>query len=136
MAEMNIPEFWKSIETHLSIQPEGIQFIKEILSLLNYTTIQSLTKFTNPKEIKLVELEFMSRRKEFGEKFPHLSEFSFGSGTVSILQDIAGQVKKKFVHIGCDNIDCESILKKVLSDGQKVIFLAFFVEILHVFICD
>lgn len=69
MAEIQIPEFWKTIETKLSIDPNGIKAIKEILSLLNYTTIQSIAKFTKAKEIQLIELEFLSRKKEFSEKY-------------------------------------------------------------------
>lgn len=125
MAEINIPEFWKLIEKNLSIEPEGIKSIKDVLSLLNYTTIQSITKFSKTKEIKLIELEFMNRKNELGEKHPHLKEFTFGSGVVSILQDIAIQVKKKFLNGVRDDIDCEEISQKVLSDGQKVLSCLF-----------
>lgn len=62
---LEIPDFWKIIENTLSIEPEGIRDIKVILTLLKYTTVQSITKFTKPKEIQHLELEFMSRRHDW-----------------------------------------------------------------------
>lgn len=125
MAEIHIAEFWELIEKRLSINSNGIKEIKEILSLLNYTTIQSITKFTKPKEIRLIELEFISRQKEFGAKYPHLASFTFGSGTATILQDIATKVKNSFVNVSTSSdidIDIERISEKVLNDGKKVYF--------------
>lgn len=134
MTEIKIPEFWKSIEKKLSIDSDGIKLIKDVLSLLNYTTIQSITKFTKPKEIKLIELEFMNRKKEFIEQHPHLKDFTFGSGTVTILHDIATQIKKKFSNGERDDIDYEEISQRVLSDGQKVFFVyLFFVDLTYEF---
>lgn len=119
MANIVIPQFWQTIENSLLIQPEGIRDIKLILTLLNYTTIQSIAKFTKLKEIKLIELEFLSRREEFSQVFPHLASFSFGSGASHILQDIASKTKKMFV-IERNDIDFDQILQKVLADGKKV----------------
>lgn len=137
MSEIRIPDFWETIENHLSIDSNGIKEIKEILSLLNYTTIQSITKFVNPKEIKLIELEFIRRQKEFSEKYSHLSEFTFGSGTSSILRDIAIKVKKKFVN-GHENsdIDIDEISKKILADGKKVFFIDSFIQRIYSFNVD
>lgn len=125
MAEIQVPEFWKLIETKLSLDPNGIKAIKDILSLLNYTTIQSISKFTKQKEIQLIELEFLSRKKEFGEKYPHLANFSFGSGTTSILKDIATKVKNNFVNVSSD-ANFDEISDKILTDGKKVCSVSYF----------
>lgn len=119
MAEIHIPNFWEAIEKRFSIDPNGIKEIKEILSILNYKTIQSIKKFSKPSEIKLIELEFIGRQKEFGEKYPHLMNFTFGSGTTAILQDIAIKIKNNFADATQD-INFDRIYEKVLTDGKKV----------------
>lgn len=119
------PEFWPIIERALFIDPNGIKEIKLLLTSLNYTTIQSVTKFASPKEIKLIELEFLNRKTQLVKDYPALENFTFGSGVSHILQDIALKVKRKFVNERTD-ADIERILVKVLSDGEKVFF--FFVS--------
>lgn len=118
--DIQIPKFWEVIEKSLVIDPSGIKEIKEILTLLKYTTIQSIMKFTKPKEVKLIELEFLNRKRDFEEKYAHLKDFTFGSGIYSILIDIATKIKKNFVQDNLENIDQDSILEKVLQDGKQV----------------
>lgn len=124
--DIQIPRFWDTIEKLLHIDPTGIQEIKEILTLLNYTTIQSIVKFNKPTEIKLIELEFLNRKREFGEKYEHLKDFTFGSGVHSILVDIASKVKKHFVGNESENVDVAKISEKVLNDGKQVVSIDFF----------
>lgn len=122
---LEIPEFWTIIEHTFSIEPEGIRDIKVILTLLKYTTVQSITKFTKQKEIQLLELEFVSRRHDWVQKFPRLANFSFGSGLIHILQDIAMKVKKKFINQQVE-ADFDRISENVLADGRKVFFSFYF----------
>lgn len=117
---MEFPEFWSTIEKSFSIDSNGIHDIKQILTLLKYTTLQSVQKFVSSKEIELLEGEFLSRREEFEKEFPGLGKFTFGSGAVHILQDIALKVKKRFVN-ECCVIDLDDVKAKVLTDGIKVI---------------
>lgn len=118
---IEIPQFWKIIENSLMIDPVGIKEIKEILTYFKYTTIQSVTKFKNQKEIRLIELEFLNRQEELVKNLPHLANFSFGSGISHILQDIALKVKK-FVNERTTDADITQISEKVLADGKKVFF--------------
>lgn len=127
--DIQVPKFWDTIEKLLHIDPRGIQEIKEILTLLNYTTIQSIVKFVKPKEIKLIELEFLNRKQEFGEKYGHLKEFTFGSGVHSILVDIASKVKKHFVQDDSENVDLARISEKVLNDGKQVALIDFLYDL-------
>lgn len=100
-----IPEFWKLIEKNLSIDANGIQNIKEVLTLLDYTTIQSISKLSQKKEIALIELEFKNLKNSkpnFATLYPHLFKLEFGSGFQTILSDIAGKVKRRYSTIDID----------------------------------
>lgn len=132
---MEFPEFWSTIEKAFSIDPNGINDIKSVLTLLKYTTVQSVQKFTNIKEIKLLEGEFLSRRSEFEKELPALGKFTFGSGAVHIIQDIALKVKKKFVN-ECCVVDVANIKAKVLADGLQVILSKFSCSICNDETCD
>lgn len=115
------PEFWKTIEKSFTLDPVGIKEIKEILTLLKYTTAESLTKFTKHDQIKLIELEFLSRKTEFETNHPHLNNFTFASGFYTNLASIAMKIKNKYVRDL--EINSETILEKVLADGQKVCYI-------------
>ncbi|XP_055325645.1 protein claret segregational-like [Sitodiplosis mosellana] len=115
---IQIPQFWELIEKSLSINPEGIQEIKEILTVFKYTTIESIVKFVKRKEISMIELEFLNRKTELIEKYPHLQNFTFASGVYSILSDIALKIKKNYVQERND-IDLEQVLEKVVTDARK-----------------
>lgn len=102
-----IPEFWKFIESNLNIDSEGIKNIKEVLTLLDYTTIQSIGKLSQKKEIGLIELEFTKIKNsspQFSTRYPHLADLKFGSGFHTILTDIANKVKRKFSIIDYDAV--------------------------------
>lgn len=65
--------------------------------MLDYTTIQSVTKFSQKKQIHLLELEFTKYKLSNHEKmqnFPNLVTLQFGSGFTEILWDIANKIKK------------------------------------------
>lgn len=102
-----IPEFWEFIETNLNLEPKGIQTIKEVLTLLDYTTIQSVSKLSQKKEIALIELEFKKLKEsnpDFALQYPNLSELKFGSGFKTILGDIANKIKRRYSSIDFDSV--------------------------------
>lgn len=106
-----IPEFWKQIESNLGLDPKGIQTIKELLTLLEYTTIQSITKLDDRKKILQLEKEFIQFKKsnpDLVENYPNLSNLMFCSGFASSLVDIAKKVKSRF--IGLDPVNIESTI--------------------------
>lgn len=114
------PAFWDAIERSLSLDSRGIKEIKEILTFCRYTTIESIVKFEKNNAIARLELEFVNRKAELVKSYPHLENFTFASGVYSILGDIASKIKKSYVY-EMENFDAESISKKVLEDGKKVI---------------
>lgn len=86
------PEFWKTIEINLAIEPTAIENIKTVLTLLGYTTMQSVVKLVDKKQIRLLELELINLKKmdpNLLEKYPHLENINFGSGLLSTLTNIA-----------------------------------------------
>lgn len=119
--EIKIPKFWEFLENSHLIESDGMQEIKEVLTILKYTTLQSISKFSNPKEIKIIELEFTKQRNELIAKYPHLNDFMFGSGVYSILQDVALKIKKN--HFQEHDVDLSIIAGKVLEDGKKVLYI-------------
>lgn len=115
-----IPEFWKFIESNLNIDSAGIKNIKEVLTLLDYTTIQSIGKLSQKKEIGLIELEFTKMKTlspDFSTRYPHLADLKFGSGFQTILTDIANKVKRKF-----STIDHDAVSLKVYRAILEVCF--------------
>lgn len=121
--QLRIPEFWKLIEKNLSLDPDGIKNVKQVLTLLEYTTIQSVSKLDKRSEMPALELEFQKFKQlnpDVIKKYPNLANLKFSSGFQSILIDIATKVKRFFATI---NIDAVS--DKVLS-GIKEVEYSFF----------
>lgn len=112
------PEFWESIEKSLSINPKDIETIKEILTILQYTSVESIIKFAKKSEIHVIENEFSNRKSELVAKYPHLKNFAFHSGFYSSLNIIATKVKRSYAHE--NNIDLDKTVEKVLEDAKKV----------------
>lgn len=117
--KIEIPQFWESVEKSLSMNPDEIKEIKEILTIFKYTTVDSIIKFAKHKEINFIELEFLSRKQELTEMYPHLREFTFASGFYSTLKDIALKIKKHYVQEHTD-VDLNRILEKVVTEAKKV----------------
>lgn len=125
-----IPEFWKLIEKNLSLDPDGIKNVKQVLTLLEYTTIQSVSKLAKRSEIPALELEFQRFKQlnpDVVKKYPNLANLKFSSGFQNILIDIATKVKRCYATI---NIDAVS--DKVLS-GIKVVRHSFLIICLIVY---
>lgn len=112
------PEFWKTIEINLAIDPTAIENIKAVLTLLGYTTMQSVVKLVDKKQIRLLELELINLKKmdpTLLQKYPLLENINFGSGLLSTLTNIASNVKKSFA-----GIDLDLCSTKVLNDMKEV----------------
>lgn len=120
---IQFPKFWDSIEKSLVINPKDIETIKEILTILQYTSIESIMKFTKKSEIQVIEIEFSNRKTELVAKYPHLKDFAFHSGFYTNLNIIASKVKKSYIHE--NNIDSDQIVDKVLEDAKEVNQLIF-----------
>lgn len=104
---MDFPAFWTQIELNLGLDPNGINTIKQLLTLLEYTTIQSVSKLTNKTAIEPLEMEFFKLKKsdpDLMHKYPCLQSLKFGSGFITILTDIATKVKKRFTGWNHDSI--------------------------------
>lgn len=54
--QLQIPEFRKLVEKNLSLDPDAIKNIKQVLTLLEYTTIQSVSKLSKRREMPALEL--------------------------------------------------------------------------------
>lgn len=119
-SDCQFPKFWDLIEESLSLDSEGIKEIKEILTFFRYTTVDSITKFEKKSAIAQLELEFVNKKSELVQLYPHLEKFVFASGVYSILSDLASKIKKSYVH-GKENLDLARISAKVLEEGKKVI---------------
>lgn len=117
--QIKYPKFWESIEKSLSLDVEGISEIKDILTILKYTTAESIVKFEKAKGIQCIELEFYNKRSEIVQKYPHLENFTFASGIYSILKDIASKHKNTY-NKEHENVDIDQIVEKVLDDVKKV----------------
>lgn len=105
----SFPEFWKQVEQNLDLDPNGIQSIKELLTLLEYKTIQSITKFAENGEIELLEREFIHFKESNPSllaNYPNLSKLKFCSGFFSTLTDIAKKIKKRFIGFDHAQIEC------------------------------
>lgn len=84
----------------MNLDPKGIENIKIVLTLLDYTTIQSISKFSQKKPIGLLELEFSKFKKSNPDRvnqFPGLADLHFGSGFIEIIHDIAIKTKAHFM---------------------------------------
>lgn len=99
-SQQKYPKFWEQVEVCLNLETNGIQNIKQVLTLLDYTTIQSVSKFSQKKQIHLLELEFAKYKKSNSDQmkeFPNLMNLQFGSGFTEILSDIATKIKTHFM---------------------------------------
>lgn len=116
--QLEIPEFWKLIEKNLDLDPGGIKNLKEVLTLLGYTTIQSVSKLAKRSDMPALELEFHNFKQlnpNVLQKYPNLVNLTFTSGFKNILVDIASKVRRRF-----GTIDIEAVSDKVLSAIKKV----------------
>lgn len=111
--QIKIPQFWQSIEKSLSLDVEGISEIKDVLTLLKYTTAESIVKFEKRSEIKAIELEFLHQKSEIIQKYPQLQNFTFASGVYSILGDIASKLKIPAIRIMKMLMSTKLCVKKV-----------------------
>lgn len=122
--QIKIPQFWESIEKSHLLDVDGISEIKEILTILKYTTADSIVQFEKRKAIQAIELEFCNKKSEIVQKYPHLGNFCFASGVYSILASIASKIKKTEYQ----DIDTNQIVEKVFNDVKQVCnFEIFFV---------
>lgn len=104
----SFPEFWNQIETNLDLDPNGIRNIKELLTLLEYKTIQSVTKLADKKQVFLLEREFTHFKNSNASlvaDYPNLLNLKFCSGFISTLMDIAKKIKKRFIGFDHDKIE-------------------------------
>lgn len=113
------PDFWKIIEQRSSICPEDIVNLKQILTLLGFTTVQSIAKLSTKTEMEKVELEFFKLKESegFKVKYPNLLDEKFGIGMKTNIYIIANQIKKILF---TESVNYESILEAVLADCKKV----------------
>lgn len=56
---INTPQL---VDTILGSNAADIQVIKEILTVLQYTTAESVIKFSKQKEVQTIELEFANKK--------------------------------------------------------------------------
>lgn len=121
---MDFPQFWKTIEERLNIDAADIFNLKQILTVLGFKTMESISKLTSKSEIEKVELEFFKLKEtnRFDEKYPNLQEDKFGVGMKTIINSIASHIKKGLF---MENVDVNLILNTVLDDCQQVSFSKF-----------
>lgn len=119
---IHIPQFWAKVDTIFGTTAPDIQGIKEILTVLQYTTAESIIKFSKQSEVRTIELEFTNKKTELVAKYPQLNEFSFHSGFYSNLSLIATKIKNHYIREL--DINLETTTNKVLEDGKKVWFFS------------
>lgn len=118
---MDFPQFWKAIEERSNIDATDILNLKQILTILGFKTMESISKLTTKSEIEKVELEFFKLKEtnRFDEKYPNLQEEKFGVGMKTIINSIANQIKKGLF---MENVNVDSVLNSVYEDCKAVSF--------------
>lgn len=121
---MEFPGFWKTIEERSKINSTDIFNLKQILTMLGFTTVDSISKLSSKSEMEKVELEFFKLKgtNQFIEKYPNLQEEKFGLGMKVILNGIAKQIKKGLF---MEDVDVDAILNSIFDDCKKVSFSEF-----------
>lgn len=92
--------------------------MKVLLTVLGYTTIQSVSKLSQTKEIDLIELEFEKLKKVnpcILKDHPELAKLNLASGFKKILSGIATKIKRGF-----QPVDVQVTARKVQKMAQKV----------------
>lgn len=123
---MEFPQFWKIVEERSNIAPNDILNLKQILSILGFKTMESISKLSSKSEMDKVELEFFKLKEtnRFDEKYPNLQEEKFGVGMKAIINSIANQIKRGLFMV---NVNVNFILNSVHDECKTVSFDKLFV---------
>lgn len=115
-------EFWSEVESDLKLQSDEILDIKVILTILGYTTKDSIRSIKTKKGISMLEDEYVKRKnttnlfEKFYGQYPSIQAIDcFPSGTVTILLHIITHLNRKVAQE-----DAETNKNKILTLGQKV----------------
>lgn len=87
---------WQQIRNKSGINDEGTESLQAILTVLGYTTLESIAHLTRKNEIIKLELEFEKCRsnRDFISNYPDFCKFVFGPGTIDVLAQIAKTANK------------------------------------------
>lgn len=107
------------IEQKTNINPDDILNLKQILTLLGFTTMQSISKLSSNAELQKIQLEFLKMKETegFKIKYPNLCGEIFGIGMATNINIIANQIKKGHFF---ENFDENTALEQVFADCKKV----------------
>lgn len=124
---MEFPQFWMDVEERSNIAPNDILNLKQILTILGFKTMESISKLSSKSEMDKVELEFFKLKEtnRFDEKYPNLQEEKFGVGMKVIINSIANQIKKGLF---MENIDVNLILNSVYDECKMVSISKLFIH--------
>lgn len=112
-------EFWAVIEERMNLNPTDIIILKQILTLLGFNSMLSISRLNSQSDIDKVELEFIKLKETegFRQKYPDLYEKAFGYGTKLTLSLIVNEIKKgKFA----ESIDFNQSTQHVLDQCKVV----------------
>lgn len=116
---IQFPEFWSIIEERMNLSPAGLHSLKQILTLLGFKSLHSVSKLNSHADITKVELEFVKLKETdgFRQKYPSLYEENFGFGMKLDLQSIVAEIRKrKFI----ENVDVGQLLHQVFEQCKIV----------------
>lgn len=116
---MDFPQFWQVIEDRSNISSVDIANIKKFLTLLGFTTMESVAKLSSKSEMQKIEFEFFKLKESAGfhDSHPELSNENFASGTQTVLNNIAKRIKKGYFVI---EVDANTIVNAVFEDAKIV----------------
>lgn len=119
------PHFWTQLVRQMRENDEDIRQVKAVLTVLGFNTKSSLATLTTEAKILKLEKVFIKLRQnptkfnDTCEKYPELRELdSFSPGLVTIVQNLACQIKKMNIEPAMDEEFSASV--KVLKLAQNV----------------
>lgn len=117
--ENKFPEFWSIIEERMNYKPPDIFNVKQILTILGFTTLQSISSLSNRTKMETLELEFF-KLKETGQisTKKHLMDEKFAMGTKAIINAISNQIKRGF--FSEEKVDTNATLKRIFDECKAV----------------
>lgn len=107
------------IEERLNLSPTDIIGLKQILTLLGFKSMHSISKLRSQSDIDRVELEFikMKETEGFQQKHPNLYQENFGFGMKVVLSSIVNEIRKgKFAA----NVDIAKLTQHVFDQCKDV----------------
>lgn len=117
--DMDFPLFWQTVEERMNYNASDILNVKQILTILGFTTLQSISSLSNKSKMDALELEFF-KLKETGQiaSRKNLMDEKFAMGTKAIINAISNQTKRGF--FGDQEVDSQEILQHVFNDCKNV----------------